>query len=267
MAEPVDYDSCVNYSAEEYDVTFNDWWFSYGKMFFIMAVALGGLGAVIISTTCCFAYHTHMFEKLLLWIYLFAAIFQGLAFLGFGTHHCATYICKVGPGTQFAISSFFMWLTVANFVKSAPEALPPEHFGKDLEDDEHDDDDDYDSDDTDDDNMYYYSSGDDDDDDDGDEFDVRDEKGVDGLFESSSEEEDDDDDDSDEYEDDSDELSEESSEEEGSSEEEDDDDDDDNDDDDDDYTDNFEDEDLDASDEDEERPKKPKAQKKGATLV
>ena len=86
-----------------------------------------------------------MFEKLLLWIYLLAAIFQGLGFLGFGTNFCATHICKVGPGTSMAICSFMMWLTVANTVKSTPEALPPEELAED--------DDPYDTDDND---MYYY---------------------------------------------------------------------------------------------------------------
>ena len=100
---------------------------------------------LIILTTCCLAFHTHMFEKLLLWIYLLAAIFQGLGFLGFGANFCSTYICKVGPGTAMALSSFMMWLTVANTVKSTPEALPPEELA--------DDDEPYDSDD---DDMYYY---------------------------------------------------------------------------------------------------------------
>ena len=140
-----DYQNCVAYSAIEENETFNDWWFKYGQFFACLALALGGLGMLIILTTCCLAFHTHMFEKLLLWIYLLAAIFQGLGFLGFGTNFCATHICKVGPGTAMAISSFMMWLTVANTVKSTPEALPPEELA--------DDDEPYDSDD---DDMYYY---------------------------------------------------------------------------------------------------------------
>jgi hypothetical protein len=143
--EAPDYQNCRAYSQQENDITFNDWWFHYGQFFSTLALALGGLGMLIILTTCCLAYHTHMFEKLLLWIYLLAAIFQGLGFLGFGTNFCATHICKVGPGTAMAISSFMMWLSCANTVKSTPEALPPEELA--------DDDDPYDSDD---DDMYYY---------------------------------------------------------------------------------------------------------------
>jgi hypothetical protein len=140
-----DYQNCVAYTPIEENETFNDWWFKYGQFFNCLALALGGLGMVIIMTTCCLAFHTHMFEKLLLSIYLLAAVSQGLGFLGFGTNFCATHICKVGPGTAMAISSFMMWLTVANTVKSTPEALPPEELAED--------DDPYDSDD---DDMYYY---------------------------------------------------------------------------------------------------------------
>jgi len=140
-----DYQNCVAYTPIEENETFADWWFKAGQFCNSIALALGGLGMLILCTTCCLAFHTHMFEKLLLWIYLLAAIFQGLGFLGFGTNFCATHICKVGPGTAMAISAFMMWLTVANTVKSTPEALPPEE----LADDDH-----YDSDD--DDDMYYY---------------------------------------------------------------------------------------------------------------
>ncbi|CAB9498667.1 expressed unknown protein [Seminavis robusta] len=143
--EEPDYQNCRAYTVLEEQETFNDWWFHYGQFFNTLALALGGLGMLIIATTCCLAFHTHMFEKLLLWIYLLAAIFQGLGFLGFGTNFCSTHICKIGPGTAMAISAFFMWLTVANTVKSTPEALPPEELA--------DDDDPYDSDD---DDMYYY---------------------------------------------------------------------------------------------------------------
>jgi len=143
--EQPDYQNCRAYTPIEENETFGDWWFKYGQLFNCLALALGGLGMLIITATCCLAFHTHMFEKLLLSIYLLAAIFQGLGFLGFGTEFCATHICKVGPGTATAISSFMMWLTVANTVKSTPEALPPEELA--------DDDDPYDSDD---DDMYYY---------------------------------------------------------------------------------------------------------------
>lgn len=144
--ETPDYEQCVAYTTEQLETNFNDWWFNYGKVFITMALALGALGMLIIFTTVCLAFHTHMFEKLLLWIYLLAAIFQGLAFLAFGNKFCADNICKVGPGTAMAISSFMMWLTCANTVKSTPEALPPEEIAAD--------DDRYDSDD--DDDMYYY---------------------------------------------------------------------------------------------------------------
>ena len=143
--EPPDYQNCVAYTPNEENETFNDWWFKSGQFFNTFALALGGLGMLIIMSTCCLAFHVHMFEKLLLWIYLLAGICQGLGFLGFGTKFCATQICKVGPGTAMAISAFMMWLTCANTVKSMPEALPPEEFN--------DDDDNYDSDD---DDMYYY---------------------------------------------------------------------------------------------------------------
>lgn len=140
-----DYQNCVAYTPIEENETFNDWWFKSGQFFNTFALALGGLGMLIIMSTCCLAFHVHMFEKLLLWIYLLAGICQGLGFLGFGTQFCATHICKVGPGTAMAISAFMMWLTCANTVKSMPEALPPEEFN--------DEDDNYDSDD---DDMYYY---------------------------------------------------------------------------------------------------------------
>ena len=139
-----DYEQCIAYQPAETEMNFDDWWFQYAKYFIIIALALGALGMLIIFTTCCLAFHTHMFEKLLLWIYLLAAICQGLAFLVFGNHFCSDYICKVGPGTAMGISTFMMWLTCANTVKSTPEALPPEEIG----------DDEYESDD--DDDMYYY---------------------------------------------------------------------------------------------------------------
>merc|ERR1712083_727117 len=90
--EQPDYQNCRDYTYEEENLTFNDWWFKYGQFFSCLALALGGLGMLIITGTCCLAFHTHMFEKLLLWIYLLAAIFQGLGFLGFGTEFCATHI-------------------------------------------------------------------------------------------------------------------------------------------------------------------------------
>lgn len=155
IGEDPDYDSCIAYTPEELKDTFNDWWFKYGQFFATLALALGGLGMLIICTMCCLAFHLHMFEKLLLWIYLLAAICQGLAFFGFGTHFAKENICKVGPGTGMAISAFMMWLTVANTVKSTPEALPPEEYRGG--------DDNYDSDD--DDDMYYYDDEDGDDDD------------------------------------------------------------------------------------------------------
>lgn len=143
--EPPDYQQCIAYTPAQTQLNFNDWWFNYAKVFITLSLALGGLGMLIIFTTCCLAFHTHMFEKLLLWIYLLASICQGLAFLAFGNKFCAEHICKVGPGTAMGISTFMMWLTCANTVKSTPEALPPEEIAED---------DHYDSDD--DDDMYYY---------------------------------------------------------------------------------------------------------------
>jgi len=144
QGETPDYQNCRAYTVMEEQETFNDWWFKSGQFFNTFALALGGLGMLIILSSCCLAFHPAMFEKLLLWIYLLAAISQGLGFLGFGTKFCATHICKVGPGTAMAISAFMMWLTCANTVKSMPEALPPEDYDPDEN---------YDSDD---DDMYYY---------------------------------------------------------------------------------------------------------------
>jgi len=143
QGEEADYSNCIAYSEAEMQNSFDDGFWDTGRTFAIMSMIFGSIGTLIVLATMCVAFHLHMFEKLLLWIYLLAAICQGFAFFAFGTDFCREHICRVGIGSGYAITAFFMLLVCANTVKSFPEALPPKSFDDDDSDSEYESDDDW----------------------------------------------------------------------------------------------------------------------------
>lgn len=110
-----------------------------------MAYMSGILGFVCLCVhilSCCIAFSPTMWERWLLWFYLFAAIFIAFSFLAFGNEFaCDENDCKVAQGGGWSISTFLFWLCCANTVKSMPHATPHEDY--------------YDSDDEDGDSQWY----------------------------------------------------------------------------------------------------------------
>jgi len=159
QGEEADYSNCIAYSEAEMQNSFDDGFWDTGRTFAIISMIFGSIGTLIVLATMCVAFHLHMFEKLLLWIYLLAAICQGFAFFAFGTDFCREHICRVGIGSGYAITAFFMLLVCANTVKSFPEALPPKSFDDDDSDSEYESDDDWLNDDDDDYDNYKDDTG------------------------------------------------------------------------------------------------------------
>ena len=115
---------CSFYSSEEEDIVF-DSWFKAGKAFAWMSLMLGLIAFLILFFTCMCAYSGIMFERWLMWTYIFATVCLGLSFLAFGSEHCQENKCKVAPGSGYAISTFLFWLSCANTVKSMGGTMPP----------------------------------------------------------------------------------------------------------------------------------------------
>ena len=118
-----DYADCSHYLPEEIDVVF-DSWMNAGKFFAFVSMIIGGLGFLILFSTCFCAYTQNMFERWLMWSFILASCASGLMFLVFGSEHCQENKCKVAAGSGYAISTWMFWVSTANTVKSMTGAPP-----------------------------------------------------------------------------------------------------------------------------------------------
>lgn len=130
-----DYRKCLFYPVDEEELIF-DGWMKSGKAFAFMSGILGFVCFCVLMLACCLAFSPSMWERWLLWMYLFAAVFIALSFLSFGSDFCSQNDCKVAQGGGWAISTFLFWIICANVVKSMPHALPLDEWDEDSDDDE-----------------------------------------------------------------------------------------------------------------------------------
>ena len=136
--ETPDYRQCLYYPEAEYEDIF-DGWMRAAKAFSFLSSLLGLFGFCVMVLACCFAFSPAMWERWLLWSYIFAGICIALSFLTFGSEFCDQNDCKVAQGGGWAISALLFWCVCANTVKSMPHALPKADYDSDYEDSEGDD--------------------------------------------------------------------------------------------------------------------------------
>lgn len=121
LGDVPDYRTCSYYPVDQYDLVF-DSWMKAAKAFTFMSGVLGFVCFAVLILSCCLAFSPSMFERWLMWMYLFAAIFILLSFLAFGNEFCDLHDCKVAQGGGWAISAFLFWIVCANTVKSMAAA-------------------------------------------------------------------------------------------------------------------------------------------------
>lgn len=130
--EEPSYMQCVYYPEEEAAELF-DPWMKMAKASALVAAALAFISFIILFLACCCKFSKPTFERWLLWMYIWAAIFISLAFLMYGGHFCKDNLCKVAEGSGYAISCFLFYLVNANTVKSMGQ--PPPSDGNNDDDD------------------------------------------------------------------------------------------------------------------------------------
>lgn len=118
-----DYQNCIYYPDEERDYVF-DAWMNTGMVFAFLSGILGLICFVILIFACCVAFTPVMFERWVMWLYIFASFAMALTFMVFGSEWCQENRCKLGQGGGYVISAFFFWLCAANSVKSMARPLP-----------------------------------------------------------------------------------------------------------------------------------------------
>lgn len=123
FSEIPDWGNCIMYPNNEKGII--DGWWSASRFFTFLSGFLGVLGLLVLIGSICVACSPNMFEHWLVWNYIFAAIFSALGYLIFGAAFCKENECKLGQGGIQIISSFLFWISLANTVKSWPQAKPP----------------------------------------------------------------------------------------------------------------------------------------------